>query len=252
VIRKFEPTPRGKPARHDKPEMTLDRALSRAGVASRTAAAALIAAGRVRVAGQVVRDPQAWVAPARQAIALDGQRLGRPRPQYYALHKPVGYITSHGDPQRRPTIYDLLPPAEGWLFSVGRLDQDTSGLLLITNDSVFAERIANPRSKVAKTYQVRVEAALTEAELGQLRQGLEIGRGERSGPARAARRAGPAGEHWIELEIHEGKNRQVRRMLEALGHQVLALVRVRIGSLELGRLSSGKLRAIRPSEVLGP
>jgi len=250
VIRKFEPTPVVKPARHDKPEMTLDRALSRAGVASRTAAAALIAAGRVQVAGRVVRDPQAWVAPARQAILLDGKRLRQPRPEYYALHKPMGYITSHGDPQGRPTIYDLLPADEGWLFSVGRLDQDTSGLLLVTNDSVFAERVANPRSHVAKTYHVRLEAALAEAELGQLQSGLDIGRGERSGPARAARRAGPAGEQWIELEIHEGKNRQVRRMVEALGHQVLALVRVRIGKLELGRLASGKLRAISPGDVV--
>ncbi|HVA63393.1 MAG TPA: pseudouridine synthase [Terriglobales bacterium] len=250
MIRKFEPTPVVKPARHDKPEMTLDRALSRAGVASRTAAAALIAAGRVQVAGRLVRDPQAWVAPARQAILLDGKRLRQPRPEYYALHKPMGYITSHGDPQGRPTIYDLLPADEGWLFSVGRLDQDTSGLLLVTNDSVFAERVANPRSHVAKTYHVRLEAALAEAELGQLQSGLDIGRGERSGPARAARRAGPAGEQWIELEIHEGKNRQVRRMVEALGHQVLALVRVRIGKLELGRLASGKLRAISPGDVV--
>lgn len=253
MIRKFQPTPRApKPARRSKPEMTLDRVLSRAGVASRTAAGAMIGDGRVKVAGRVVRDPQTWVAPERQAVLLDGQPLPPPRRLYFALHKPVGYLTSHGDPQRRPTIYDLMPEGQGWLFPVGRLDLDTSGLLLVTNDSVFAERIANPSSGVAKTYRVRVEAALAEAELEQLRRGLDIGRGERSGPARARRVAHGAGQHWIELEIHEGKNRQVRRMLEALGHAVLALERVRIGRLGLGSQAAGSLRAIRPQDVLGP
>ncbi|MGH9480816.1 MAG: pseudouridine synthase [Terriglobales bacterium] len=267
MIRKFQraPPPAPKPARRNKPEMTLDRALSRAGVASRAAAAALIAAGRVSVEGRVLRDPQAWVAPARQPIRLDGQPLRRPRPVYFALHKPVGYITSHGDPCGRPTIYDLLTGAGpsaasprgplmprdcGWLFSVGRLDQDSSGLLLVTNDSVFAERIANPVAKVPKTYHVRSDSPLTPAEVARLRAGLEIGRGERSGPARVRPLPLRAGEHWLEIEIREGKNRQVRRMLEAVGRRVLALTRVRIGKLALGNLPAGKIRHIRPRDVL--
>lgn len=281
MIRTFQPSAtRRKPARADKPEMTLDRALSRAGLASRTVAAQWIAAGRVRVDGRVARDPQLWVAPERQRVTLDGQPLHRPQPMYWALHKPVGYITSHGDPRGRPTIYDLVSPqlempawgdgdprpassavqekrdvrrsragvrANPWYFSVGRLDQDTSGLLLITNDSVFAERIANPELKVAKTYHVRVAPPMDAATLARLGGGLDIGRGERAAPCpvRALQRPG-----WIEVVLREGKNRQVRRMVEAVGHRVEELVRVRVGKLALGNLPSGKLRRIRPSEVI--
>jgi 23S rRNA pseudouridine2605 synthase len=311
LIRTFQPSAaRRKPARADKPEMTLDRALSRAGMASRTVAAQWIAAGRVRVDGRVARDPQLWVAPERQRLTLDGQPLRRPRPMYWALHKPVGYITSHGDPRGRPTIYDLVGPqlempawgdgdprpassaaqekrdarhsragaragkcsggdpspassaarekrdarrsragarANQWYFSVGRLDQDTSGLLLITNDSVFAERIANPELKVAKTYHVRVAPPMDAATLARLGGGLDIGRGERAAPCpvRALQRPG-----WIEIVLREGKNRQVRRMVEAVGHRVEELVRVRIGKLALGDLPSGKLRRIRPGDVI--
>lgn len=248
VIRTFQPSAAGrKPARADKPEMTLDRALSRAGLASRTVAAQWIAAGRVRVDGRVARDPQLWVAPERQRITLDGQPLRRPRPMYWALHKPVGYITSHGDPRGRPTIYDLVGKQASWYFSVGRLDQDTSGLLLITNDSVFAERITNPELKVAKTYHLRVAPPMDAATLARLGGGLDIGRGERAAPCpvRALKRAA-----WVEIVLREGKNRQVRRMVEAVGHRVEELVRVRIGKLALGDLSPGKLRRIRPGDVI--
>lgn len=231
--------------------MTLDRALSRAGIASRTEAARIITAGRVRVAGQVVRDPNVWVEPARQVIELDGKSLQRRSPLYLALHKPVGYITSHGDPEGRSTIYQLLGEAAPWVFPVGRLDRDTSGLLLLTNDSAFAERVTNPAQKVAKTYRVKVRPELKETALQRLRDGLEIGRGERTAAARAALLRTNARFCWIELEIAEGKNRQVRRMIEALGHRVERLVRVRIGGLELGTMRPGEVRAIKPGEVLG-
>lgn len=232
--------------------MTLDRALSRAGIASRTEAARIIAAGRVRVEGQVVRDPGVWVAPSRQRLDLDGKPLQPRQLLYLALHKPVGFITSHGDPEGRKTIYSLLGEQAPWVFPVGRLDRDTSGLLLLTNDSDFAERITNPAQKIPKTYRVKVRPELKQTALQRLRDGLEIGRGECTAPARVALlRANPRF-CWIELEIAEGKNRQVRRMIEALGHRVERLVRVRIGALELGAMSPGEARAIRPAEVLGP
>lgn len=229
--------------------MTLDRVLSRAGVASRTVAAGLIAAGRVTVEGRVCRDPQAWVAPARQKVVLDGKLLRRPQPLYFALHKPVGYITSHGDPEGRPTIYDLLGERAPWLFPVGRLDRDTSGLLLLTNDSLFAERIANPDGRVTKLYRVKVKPPLREPQVERLRRGLDIGRGERTAPAAATWLRGNERFCWVELEIHEGKNRQIRRMIAALGHEVAQLVRVRVGKLELGDLRPGELRAIPPGAV---
>ncbi|MGH9475553.1 MAG: pseudouridine synthase [Terriglobales bacterium] len=238
-----------KPARKDKPEMTLDRALSRAGVASRTVAAELIRAGRVSLDGRVCRDPAAWVAPARQRLGLDGHPLRHPRPCYWALHKPAGVICSHGDKRGRKTIYDLAGPLETWYFSVGRLDQDSSGLLLLTNDSVFAERVASPEHKVAKTYHARVEPVLPDAALERLRGGLDIGRGEHTTPAKV-RRLPRRGAGWIAITLREGKNRQVRRMVEAVGGGVRELIRVRIGKLALGALPEGCLLAIRPDDVL--
>lgn len=241
-----------KPARRHKPKMTLDRLLSRYGIASRREAAALIVAGRVRVNGKPVRDPLAWIEPARSTVTLDQLRLKAARKIYFALNKPKGYITSHGDPRGRKTIYDLLPAEVGgkWLFPVGRLDQDTSGLLLLTNDSVFAERITNPLTKVGKIYLAKINGLIRAEELDRLRAGLDIGRGERSGPARAEKVRDNGHFCWIELEIGEGKNRQVRRMFAALGYSVLKLTRTRIGKLSLASLAPGALQPIRPSDVL--
>ncbi len=257
--------------------MTLDRLLSRYGVSSRSAASEMIRAGRVTVNGRVANDPLQWVEPATDTVRLDGKRLKKATALYYALHKPKGYITSHGDPQGRPTVYDLIAKAlnktgsaeprrratgreaneaadasaaRKWLFPVGRLDQDTTGLLLLTNDSIFAERITNPLTKVPKTYLVKVNTLLQVEEMQRLRDGLDIGRGERTGPAQATWIRDNGRFCWIELRISEGKNRQVRRMIEALGHTVLKLTRTRIGKLSLGDLAPGELRPIQPSDVL--
>lgn len=250
-MQRHSPPPH-KPARRRKPEMTLDRLLSRRGIASRREAAELIAAGRVRVDGKPVRDPLHWVAPATATVTLDRAPLKAARRLYFALHKPKGYLTSHGDPRGRKTVYDLLPPplAGQWLFPVGRLDLDTTGLLLLTNDSVFAERITNPATKVAKTYLTKINGLIRPEELDRLRAGLDIGRGERSGPARAEIVRDNGHFHWIELEIQEGKNRQVRRMFAALGYRVLKLTRIRIGKLNLASLTPGSLRPIAPGDVL--
>lgn len=262
--------------------MTLDRVLSRWGVASRTVAAEMIRAGRVTVDRKTETDPTRWIDIRRQRVGLDGKPLQAPPPLYIALNKPRGYLTSHGDPQGRPTVYDLLArqhqqapavlegkPPKGlrtrqrrrllseatreakWLFPVGRLDQDTTGLLLLTNDSLFAEQVTNPLTKVAKTYLVKVNALLLPEELEQLRQGLDLGRGERSGPAEVTWLRDNGHFCWLELVIREGKNRQIRRMIEALGHTVLKLTRVKIGALALGDLPVGGWKEIRPEEVLG-
>lgn len=272
-----------KPARADKPEMTLDRVLSRWGIASRTVAAEMIRAGRVTVDHKTETDPQRWIEIRRQRIGLDGKLLQPPSPFYIALNKPKGYLTSHGDPQGRPTVYDLLAkqheqaPAvleDGkrkglktrqrrrllgeatreakWLFPVGRLDQDTTGLLLMTNDSLFAEQVTNPLTKVAKTYLVKINALLSPEQLEQLRQGVDLGRGERSGPAQVTWLRDNGHFCWIELVIHEGKNRQVRRMIEALGAAVLKLTRIKIGTLALGDLPVSGWKEIRPDDVLAP
>lgn len=241
-----------KAPQRNKRAMTLDRAVSRAGLASRTVAAEWITNGRISVDGRRAQAPDQWVEPGRQRIRLDGRILKPARRHYYALHKPAGVVTSHGDPDGRKTIYDLEPVkvVGAWLFPVGRLDLDTSGLLLLTNDSVFAERVTNPDHKISKLYLVKVNGLLEEAELQRLRDGIDLGRGGRSGPANVVRVRDNGKFCWLEMEIREGKNRQVRRMIEALDRRVLKLVRVRIGKLALQNLPVGALRSIRPSDVL--
>lgn len=246
-----KPKPVHKAARRKKPEMTLDRVLSRYGVASRGEAAGMIRAGRVTVNGRTERNPLAWVAPGQAVVRLDGRRLKVARRVYWAMNKPADCITSHGDPKGRRTVYDLLPPGKRWLFPVGRLDQDTTGLLLLTNDSVFAERITNPGSKVEKAYLVKLNGLATEEAMARLRQGVDIGRGEQSGPAHVKLARDNGRVSWLEITIAEGKNRQVRRMVEAVGYRVLKLTRIRIGKLELSGLAPGKMRQIRPEEVVG-
>jgi pseudouridine synthase len=227
---------------------TLDRWLSRLGLCSRTQAAALIAAGRIRVAGRVVRDPGRWLDPAREEVSLDGRPLAPREPLYLALHKPKGFVTTLVDPEGRPTVFDLLEGVPAFVFPVGRLDRDSSGLLLFTNDSAFGDHLTSPASHVPKTYRVRTRAPLSEAELEPLRRGVELADGP-TRPARATLLRAYAGYSLVELELTEGKNRQVRRMLRAIGNGVRDLRRTAIGPLELGKLKSGAWRRLTQREV---
>lgn len=237
--------------------MTLDRLLSRSGAMSRRMAVDAIAAGRITVDGRQVRDPASWVEPSRQIVRLDGRRLQAAPRAYWALYKPRGYITSRGDARGRKTVYELLPGKmtggqEGkWLFPVGRLDMDTSGLLLLTNDTVFAERITHPETKVPKTYLVKINGLPTPDALARLREGLDIGRGEHTAPAEVSYLGDNGHFARLEFTLREGKNRQVRRMVEAIGFQVLKLVRIRIGKLTLAGLQPGEMRRIKPGDVIG-
>src|ERR1043166_9016604 len=158
-----------KPPPGNRPLKTLERVLSKAGLGSRTEARSWIGGGRVSVNGRVVRDPDAWIDLERDKVAFDGKPLRREERTYLLLHKPAGYITTYRDPQQRPTIYDLLPDRERYLFPVGRLDLDTSGLLILTNDTQFAERLTNPDFHIAKTYLVKASIHLTDDDLNRLR-----------------------------------------------------------------------------------
>ena len=234
-----------------KSAMTLDRVLSRLGLASRGAASEAIRSGRVKVNGRVVRDPELWVRPASDAVHLDGRRLERARPLYLLFYKPKGVITSHGDPAGRKTVYDCLDAALRWVAPVGRLDKDTSGLLVLTNDTEFANLIADPRSEVSKTYRVKVSGLLDDAAIASLAAGVRMKRGDRSRP-RSVRRLEDRGKYtWLEVVLTEGKNREVRRMVEAVGLRVLKLVRTGIGALTLDGLEIGKWRRLAPAEVAG-
>ncbi len=232
-----------------KPRATLDRVLSKAGIASRTTTREWIQQGRVKVNGRVVRDPDHWVQAAKDVVHFDGRRVREEKKTYVALNKPTGVVTSFGDNRGRPTVYDYLGDVDRWVFPVGRLDMDTSGLLILTNDTDYGERLLQPDSKVPKTYYGKVEGVLTLDEYFQLAYGLDIGRGERSGPAVIREVRVTEKYTWFELMITEGKNRQVRRMFEALGHRMLKLVRIRIGGLALGDLPIGKCKILTPKEA---
>ncbi len=252
---------RGKPAKRSRPAAqagaappkakvlkTLDRLLSKAGIASRTEARGIIARGRVKVNGKVVRDPEQWVDAKRDHILLDGQPLRGERKTYILLYKPKGLLTTFRDPEGRETVYKLLTDVGQYVFPVGRLDQDTSGLLLLTNDTDFAERMTNPSFHVPKTYLVKASQVLTDEQLEQLRKGVDLKDGP-TRPARVQRLRDSSGRTFFEITITEGRNRQVRRMVEALGAKVLKLVRVAIGPIALGRLPIGQWRRLSQEEV---
>ena len=227
---------------------TLERVLSKAGIGSRTEARKWIGAKRVRVNGRVIVDPDHWVDLDRDNISFDGKPLVAERKTYVLLYKPKGYLTTYDDPQGRPTIYDLMPERERYLFPVGRLDLDTSGLLIMTNDTGFAERITNPDYKVSKTYLVKASRYFSDEDLDRLRNGIELKDGPTK-PATIKRIREAGGKTVFEITITEGRNRQVRRMVEALDAKVLKLVRVAIGSIRIGELPIGKSRELTSEEV---
>ena len=238
-----------KPPHGNRPLKTLERVLSKAGIGSRTEARKWIIQKRVRVNGRIVEDPDAWVDLARDRVAFDGKPLARKQSVYLLLYKPAGYLTTYRDPEGRATIYDLLPDRDRYLFPVGRLDLDTSGLLILTNDTAFAERLTNPDYKVPKTYQVKASRHLTDEELDALRQGVDLRDGATK-PAEVTRLREPGGRTVFEITITEGRNRQVRRMVESLGSsKVLKLVRTAIGPIRIGDLQIGKTRALTEEEV---
>src|SRR5260370_67940 len=169
-------------AARERPLKTLERVFSKAGFGSRTDARSWIGAGRVRVNGKVVQNPDHWVDLERDRVTLDGKPLRAASRVYLLLYKPKGYLTTYKDPEGRPTVYDLIADAGTWLSPVGRLDLDSSGLLLMTNDTEFAERIASPDHKVAKTYQMKTSTLLTDEQLDRLRSGVDLD----DGPTRPA------------------------------------------------------------------
>jgi 23S rRNA pseudouridine2605 synthase len=232
-----------------KTSITLDRVLSHFGLGSRTAAREAIRAGRLKVKGRVVRDPECWVRLGQDTVQLDGQHLKPTRKIYLLFYKPKGTITSHGDPAGRKTVYDCLDELGRWVAPVGRLDKDTSGLLLLTNDTGFADFITNPESRIPKTYLVKTNGLMSDEIIARLNAGLQMKRGDWARPE-SVRRLEDRGKYsWLEIVLTEGKNREVRRMIEAAGFKVLKLVRTRIGPLTLEGLEVGKWRKLRPLEI---
>jgi 23S rRNA pseudouridine2605 synthase len=225
--------------------LRLAKYLAHAGVASRRSAEALIAEGRVTVAGETILDPARDVAD-EVAVAVDGRPLAGPEPRaVFALNKPLGVVSTARDTHGRRTVLDLIPGRGLRLYPVGRLDADSAGLILLTNDGQLAHQLTHPSFEVPKTYRARLaRGPITDKALRTLRTGVELEDGL-TAPARARR----AGADAIELTIHEGRNRQVRRMCKAVGFPVVELTRVSFGPLELGELTAGAHRRLSAGEV---
>jgi 23S rRNA pseudouridine2605 synthase len=225
--------------------MRLAKYLAHAGVASRRAAERIVAEGRVRVSGEVIKDPARDVGEDAQ-VEVDGRRVaGAEERVSYAVHKPLGVISTASDTHGRPTVVELVPAERRRLYPVGRLDADSSGLIVLTNDGALAQRLTHPRYEVPRTYRVTLAGRpVADRALRALREGIDLEDGP-TAPARVRR----VGAREIEITISEGRNRQVRRMCAAVGHPVSALRRVAFGPLRLGRLPSGRHRQLTPDEV---
>ena len=223
------------------------RALSKLGFCSRSQATALVAAGRVRLNGAVRKNPEAPVQLNRDTIEVDGQPIRAAKKLYWMLNKPRGAVTTAADEKGRQTVYDHLRADRAWLAPVGRLDKASEGLLLFSNDSEWAARILAPETHLEKTYHVQIAAIaderLLEAMRGGVREGADFLRVTRASILRQGER-----NSWLEIVLDEGKNRQIRRLLQALGVETIRLVRVAIGPLQLGDLGKGASRILTDAE----
>ena len=229
-------------------EQRLQKYLAAMGVASRRACEQLICSGRVQVNGAAVTQLGTKVVPGRDLVTVDGQPLTQPRLRYILLNKPVGYICSAADEKGRRTVLDLLDGVAERVYPVGRLDYDTSGLLLLTNDGELTQRLLHPSHEIDKTYLAQVEQELAPRALALLREGVALSDGK-TAPAQVRQIKAKDGRILVELSIHEGRNRQVRRMLEAVGHPVLRLKRIGLGGLYLTGLQLGQWRDLTEDEV---
>lgn len=230
-------------------EERLQKILSRAGIASRREAERMITAGRVAVDGTVVTELGAKADPGRNRITVDGKPVSLEEKRLYVLlNKPVGYVTTMKDPEGRPIVTDLLKGVGTRVFPVGRLDYNTEGLLLLTNDGEWANRLAHPRHEVDKEYLVRVRGSVSKEQISRLAAGVELEDGK-TAPAVVKLVRESDNNTWISVTIHEGRYRQVRRMCEAASLSVIRLRRVRYGSLALGDLKPGEYRLLTPAEV---
>jgi 23S rRNA pseudouridine2605 synthase len=225
----------------------LNKYLAHAGLGSRRQCEELIVRGRVAIDGTVVRDLATRVVPG-QKVSVDGRPLESERLVYWLVNKPPGYLCTNHDPARRPLAIDLVPHVAERVFTVGRLDEESEGLLLLTNDGDLAFRLMHPRFGFEKTYHVQVAGRPTKQDLDKLLTGVWLSDGHVK--ARRARRLKSQGEStWVEIVLSEGKNREIRRMLARLEHKVLRLRRVALGPIMLDRLPRGKARRLKPPEV---
>lgn len=239
---------RSRTGRRRRNTVSLERALSKLGLASRSQARELILQGHVTVSGKVVTAPSMRIVPEGLAIAIDGAMADPGEPMAIILHKPRGYVTTRSDPEGRKTVYDLLDDLPGRVIPVGRLDLATSGLLLLTNDTQFANWLTDPQSGIDRIYLVTVEGHVRHEAAERLVNGVLVDEEALSAAAAVVRRASNRESH-LTVTLREGKNREVRRLLAAIGHPVTRLRRVQFGGLELGTLPPGRWRRLSAGEL---
>ncbi len=225
--------------------VSLERALSKLGLASRTEARRLIEAGRVKIDGKPANDPGYPVNPDKARITVDGARVRKAKPILLALHKPPRIVTTRSDELKRQTVYDLLPPGLPFVAPIGRLDFESSGLLLLTNDSRLADRIASPGS-CAKVYEVEIDQPFSAEACAKFREGMQLEDGPQLAPVQVD--VDPADPKKARFTLHEGRNRQIRRMCGGFGYAVLRLHRTMIGPIQLGELAEGQSRPLDEAE----
>jgi len=234
-------------------EQRLQKLIAAAGIASRRHAEELIIAGRVTVNGEVVKELGTKADPEKDHIKVNGKlinpQLKSREKTYVLLNKPKGYLSSVSDPEGRPLVMELLPPSLGKLHPVGRLDFNTEGLLLLTNDGDFTNYVTAARNRVDKVYEVKVKGVPADSGIQRLRRGVTLEDGTRTAPAKIEKLHETQTNAWYEVLLHQGRNQQVRRMFELIGHSVLKLRRVRIGFLTDDKLKPGSWRLLSPSEV---
>lgn len=227
----------------------LQRLLAQAGVASRRAAEELIVAGRVSVNGRVLTELGSKVDPQRDKVAVDGKPVSIELPMYVALNKPAGYVTTASDPDGRETVMQFVADLGRRLYPVGRLDYNSEGLLLFTNDGDLAHALMHPSRGVQKGYHIKLKGLVDKTFVAAMRKGVTLDDGTTTAPCKADI-IGSTGKHtWVQVILHEGKNRQLRRMAEALGSSVLRLIRVAYGPIELGEMKVGTHRQLTHGEV---
>jgi 23S rRNA pseudouridine2605 synthase len=226
----------------------LQKVLAHAGVGSRRHCESLIAAGRVSVDGAIVRQLGTQIDADKQRVAVDGEVVHAERPVYWLVNKPRGYLCTNHDPARRPLAIDLVPHVDQRVYTVGRLDEDSEGLLLLTNDGALAHQLMHPRFGVEKTYLAQVAGSPSREDIGQLLKGVWLSDGHVK--ARQVKRLKAQGDStWLRIVLCEGKNREIRRMLARLGHKVVRLRRMAIGPVQLGALAAGKARKLSGPEL---
>ena len=232
-------------------EMRLQRFMAQAGIASRRKAETLITDGKVRVNGRVVTELGTKVDPSRDKVEVGGKKLSAEEHVYVLLNKPRGYVTTLSDPQGRPTVLDLVKSVGARVYPVGRLDFNTEGVLVLTNDGDLANGLMHPRGGVEKVYQVKIRGSVGPEAIDAFREGVTLDDGDRTQPAEATLLGPSEGGNntWLEVILTEGKNRQIHRMCEAVGLAVAKLRRVEYAGLQLGELRPGRWRPLEPREV---